>query len=146
MFCRLHQAKIATSIDLSDFETCVSECEYFKNSTCSVSEDKSVFLTKEKFGWRLNLKISLDEPIPSKSENTYYCSLIQLIHPSYDDVWVSKSLMKDKETDIFLIFYDGKRMDDVENMVELNKLLKSKYHYNGRAFDHDDFIMGEKDV
>jgi len=143
----LNQAKIATGIDLSDFDVCSDTCEYYKDNSCGVSQDESIFLSKEKFGWRLNLKINFDEPVSSKSENTYYCSLIQLIHPTYSDLWISKGLKKDKETDIYLLFFEGKHKDTYKSFETLNKFIKEKFHYKGRLLTDNDFsITGENDV
>jgi len=144
MFCRLNRAKIATALDLTEFETCEESCDYFKDNSCVVSQDETICLSKERFGWRLDLKINFIEPISSKSENTYYCNLIQLIHPTYSDVWVVKALKKDKETETFLIYQDGKHMDTFASMETLNDGLKIKYHYNGREFNDNDFMMGDQ--
>ena len=146
MFCRLHLAKIATKLEISDFEVCEAECPHYNGELCKVSETSTTCLSKEKFGWRLNIKIHLLEPVPSKSENTYYCGLIQLIHPTYSDIWIIQSLKKDKETEAFLVYQDGKLMDTCDSFKPLRDVLKSKYHYNGRKFNYDDFKVGETDV
>jgi len=146
MFCRLNQAKNATSLDLSDFETCEDTCKYFKDDSCSVSEGVSIFLSKERFGWRIDSKIAFSEPIPSKSENTHYCGLVQLIHPTYSDVWIVNALKKDKETQIVLVYQEGKHLDSLSDFESLNEILRSKYHYKGRDIGYDDFKVGETDV
>ena len=67
-----------------------------------------------------------------------FTNVIQLIHPSQEDVWICKGLKKDEETEVYIIYHDGKKKEIFTSLEEMNELVNGKY-YTGRDLTNKDF-------
>jgi len=137
MFCRLFECKEITGLDFGySLETCQNICSAYADG-CTITDEYNKQLSKDKFGWRINIRIMFKEPSQPKQGGTY-TNIIQLIHPSNDDLWVCKGLKKDQETVIYFLCYDGKQREHHKTLEDLNRAINGKY-YEGRDLVESDF-------
>ena len=142
MFCRLFELKTETGINLTDYEHCVKDkCKFYEDNSCSIEKDTLIHLTPDKFGWLINVKIKLKTPTASSNGKIMYTKVMQLVHPLHDEIWILEGMKKDKETNIYEIYHDGKQKGAYKNIKEISKKLinNSDFSYNGRDIKEDDF-------
>jgi len=138
MFCKLYELKVGTGLDiLYDYESCSDECPSCDGSVCKISDEYNKHLNKDRFGWRISTRIYFPEPVDA-SAGGIYTNMIQLIHPTNQDVWVCKGLKRDRETVIYSIYYEGKQREIFRSLETLNAAVNGKY-YRGRNLKESDF-------
>jgi len=140
MFCRLYELKLATGIvapELTEYSDCSESCQFCKSDICLISDDYNKPLNKDKFGWRISIRIKFDKPTKTNHAGVL-TDCIQLIHPTNFDVWICKGYKKDMVTEFYVIIHDGKQKEYTKTLDELNAVLLTKY-YNGRALKSSDF-------
>jgi hypothetical protein len=141
MFCRLFELKSETGIDLiSKKEHCSSDCEYF-NKGCEITKDTDIPLERgKKYGWTIDEKIKLLKPAKSSQFKIFFDKMIQIIHPTADDIWIFRCFREDLETVVYMVFLGGKRKESLfKTLEEVNRLIQNKANYNGRDIVEEDF-------
>ena len=140
MFCTFFMLNQNTDLKLIDHpEQCNSECEFYDSTPCSISKRCNIKLTNERFGWTIDTKVDLKNPVSNKSGSTHHRWMIKLVHPLHSDMWILKSHKKDMESVRYIIYANNKNYN-YESFVELNVEMK-KLSYNGRKLTDDDFVM-----
>ena len=148
MFCYLHILNDRSGISLGEFETCPENdtCKFYKNKSCSIGFHRHEMMGKDKFGWMLYNWIKFETPLESKSKNTRYISIISLVHPSEDDVWIIYSLRSNKKTgdwDPLYRFHHKGEMKEFESIKALNSYM-TRIGFGGRKLTESDFLLREK--
>ena len=146
MFCHLYKLFERTGLKLTEFTECTDTCDYIKNNTCGICKKVSEKLTKEKYNWMIDTVIVFNPPKISKSGITKYLSVVTLIHPSHNDMYIVYDLLNNKVDNTwdpeFKLYFGG----DIKNFMDislLNSYLK-KNGYPGRKLTINDFINNEK--
>ena len=137
MICRLFE--FATDNGFSHKEKMhVPDCEFYKDSKCSICYDLNILLTHEKYSWNLSRKLKFDKPFsgfPKDSFKEVICAL-KLIHPVYETIWIVQKKFMDG---VNYTITSGSKVLTTMTVKEVNQLLKSDYNYTGKDIHEGDF-------
>ncbi len=143
MFCCLYKLKIKTGLELNQFEECSDECKYYKNG-CSIMKNKFENVTNNKYDWMIDFIIYFEEPKISKSKTTQYVSIVTMIHPSHNDMWIihTNKIGKQDEKIPHFTMHFGTSIKEFSELSELNKFLIIN-GYKGRKLTSKDFYINQ---
>lgn len=137
MICKMFEICDTTDVKIENFpQICDPECRFFKQGKCTAVLNFEERLSKFKFGWMIEKRMSLHDLVPSKNGKTLYHSGIVLIHPSESTITIFRCLTSDYNQ-LFIVCSDRSKMN-VDSLDAVNEQLK-KFNYTGRLIAESDF-------